>query len=449
MTDQKQQRRLDILANPTETPRIECKSWLDLTDNHHKAVIAKAAIALANSGGGVIVFGVGEDNTQGGKLICKPKPSYIQRYTTDAVSSAINKYADPNIDFELKFANHPDTNDEHAFVEILGGMRQPVFAKKTYDTVIKKYACYVRKPGPKSEEPASAQEWRDLLNRCVLANRDSMLDSIRVIMDGRPVDATPPESNRQQLLDFMASSKSRWQARLDDVAEDDVARLRHGYWAFAFSIVGDTPWRTLKDLRDTLDEARPAGYRNTLFTDLTGLGRSSYPTSDSIEAWMGHPDRSRYRTPYSCSYWRANLGGQFYHLIGFLEDSQTNRVDPGARLYVDISLQLHAVMLRLAAKIAQLGEEDAEMVICSELTGLKGRYATGSQAFWDPVIYERCSQIDSVALPPQRLTPQMINDNLVEILYDYLYPLYEKFNYYELQKGWVEAAVETVKGQGW
>ena len=81
--------RADILANPKETPRIECKRWLDLNDSRHKAVIAKAAIALANSGGGVIVFGVVEDETQAKHFNCVPRPDGMKRYTADAVASAI------------------------------------------------------------------------------------------------------------------------------------------------------------------------------------------------------------------------------------------------------------------------------------------------------------------------------------------------------------------------
>ena len=445
MTDPKRERRLAILANPTETPKIECKSWLDLNDNRNKAVIAKAAIALANSGGGEIVFGIDEDNTQGRKLVCEAKPSDIQRYTTDAVGSAINKYADPDIDFELAFANHPDTHDEHAFVEILGGSQQPVFAKKSFDGVIKKQVCYVRKPGPKSEAPASAQEWRDLLNRCVLANRDSMLDSIRVIMNGRPVETSPAQSHTQQLLDFMAESKSRWLDRLNEVEEDDVARLRQGYWAFAFSIVGETTWRTLKKLRLTLDEARPDRYRNRLFADATGPYRSPRPTIDSIEAWTGHPSEGSDRKPYDCSFWRTTLGGEFYHLEGYWEDSVSNHMKPTSCLFLDFSLQWHAMMLLLAAQIARLVADDAEIAICSELTGLKGRYLADSKIILDPIIYQRQSVIDTVELPPRLLTPQIINDNLVEALYDFLYPLYERFNFFELDIGWVERAVDTVK----
>ena len=449
MADSRQERRLDILANPTETQKIECKTWLDLKDNHHKAVIAKAAIALANSDGGTIVFGVAEDNAAGGRLTCEPRPPGISRYTSDAIGSAINKYADPDIDFNLVFENHPETGEEYAFVEIAGGMQQPVFAKKSFDGVINKLACYMRKPGPKSEEPHTVQEWRDMLNRCVRANRDSMLDSIRTIIDGRPLDTSPTQSDERQLHGFMAASKARWQERLHEVEEDDVARLRRGYWAFAFSIVSVSAWPTLKDLRRALEEARPAGLHHRLFADVGGRGSSPYPAEGAIEAWTGHPELSSYRSPYRCSFWRATLGGEFYQLEGFWEDSQPKRTEPGTRLYLDHSIKLHAMMLKLAARIARSVGDEAEIVICSELTGLKGRYLTGSQAFWEPLADDPHSSIDIVALPPRRLAPQQINDNLVEILYDFLYPLYEKFKFYELKQGWVESAVETVNSDGW
>ena len=270
MTDSRQERRRAILAKPTEKPKIECKTWLDLNDNHDKAVIAKAAIALANSDGGTIVFGVSEDNSAGRRLTCEPRPPGLSRYTGDAIGSAINKYADPDIDFNLEFENHPETGEEYAFVEIPGGMQQPVFAKKSFEGVINRLTCYVRKPGPKSEEPRTAQEWRDLLNRCARANRDSLLDGIRTINNGRPVDSSPSQSNEQQLREFMVASKARWQERLHEVEEDDVARLRRGYWAFAFSIVGESTWASLNDLRRALDETRPTGLRRRLFADVTG-----------------------------------------------------------------------------------------------------------------------------------------------------------------------------------
>lgn len=450
MSDIEQQRRLDILANPTETPRIECKSWLDLNDNRHKATLAKVAIAMANSGGGTIVFGITEDNASGKKLVCQPKPSYVARYTSDAIVSAINRYAEPDLDPRLAFESHPDTGDEYAFVEISGGLTQPVFAKKQLDGVIKKLACYIRKPGPKSEEPHTAQEWRDLMARCVRANRDSMLDSIGKIMDGRPLDTSPTQSDEQQLREFMAASKERWQERLEEVDEEDVARLKHGYWAFAFSIVGASAWTRLNDLRSALNDARPAGLRERLFADLGGKYKSPYPAEGAIEAWVGKPEPGFRLGPYSCSFWRASLGGQFYHMEGYFEDSLRQRgPEPGTRLFIDISIPIHAMMFMLAARIAKLKGEEAKVVVCSKLTGLSGRYLTEKRE-WELSVYDGwLSSIDTVLLKPRYLTPQQIDDNLVEVLYDFLYPLYEKFSFYELKQGWVESAVDEVRRDVW
>ena len=55
-----------LLEFPTEKTTVEYKSWLNLSENHGKATLAKAAIALANEGGGIIVLGMRENGAQGG-----------------------------------------------------------------------------------------------------------------------------------------------------------------------------------------------------------------------------------------------------------------------------------------------------------------------------------------------------------------------------------------------
>jgi len=453
MSDMEQRRRLQILANPTETRTIECKSWLDLSDNKNKAKLAKAAIAMANSGGGTIVLGISEDESNGKKLVCKPRPSIVARYDSDAVGAAINKYAEPELDPDLVFENHPYTGDEHAFVEIAGGMQQPVFAKKQFDGEIDKLACYIRKPGPpRSEVPQTVQEWRDLMTRCVRASRDSMLDSIRIIMDGRPMDTTPPPSEEDKFLEFMRASKERWQELLEEIDEDDVARLKHGYWAFGFSLLGAPTWPELEELRNALEQATH-GYYARLFRQETRPGLAPYPVEGGIEAWMGNPNVRRHKIPYECAFWRATSDGQFYHLEGFYEDSgwdsTSGQTEPGTRLYIDHSILLHAMMLRLAARIAKSAGGEAEVLFRSEYTGLKGRYLTGSQAWWSPEEDGWMCSIPAFELQPRRLSLQQIDDNLVECLYDFLLPFCKMFNFAGLNKGWVGSAVERAKDEGW
>src|ERR1039458_976235 len=81
-----------LLEFPTEKTTIEYKSWLNLNESHGKATLAKAAIALANEGGGVIVLGMREDTVQGGALGSQPRPATMKRYSQDEVNAAINRY---------------------------------------------------------------------------------------------------------------------------------------------------------------------------------------------------------------------------------------------------------------------------------------------------------------------------------------------------------------------
>src|SRR4051794_4651803 len=103
-----------LLQFPNEKLTIEYKGWLDLSDNAGKATLAKAAIALANEGGGVIVIGMREDNQQGRVLGSQPRPTTLAPYSQDDINAAINRYADPKIHCELAFATHLETNNEHA-----------------------------------------------------------------------------------------------------------------------------------------------------------------------------------------------------------------------------------------------------------------------------------------------------------------------------------------------
>jgi hypothetical protein len=111
-----------LLVIPNESMSVEYKSWLTLTENPGRATLAKAAIAMANHDGGIIVLGMRPNNEEGGALSSQPRPVGLPRYSQDDVNAAINRYADPAFHCELVFAAHPDTQTEHAFVIVPGGM---------------------------------------------------------------------------------------------------------------------------------------------------------------------------------------------------------------------------------------------------------------------------------------------------------------------------------------
>jgi predicted HTH transcriptional regulator len=117
-----------LLVQPNESLTLEYKSWLDLSVNHGRAVLAKAAIALANEGGGIIIIGMRAAENE--PLASLPRPQGLNRYDQDAINAAINRYADPEIHCELAFATHPDTAVDHAFVVVPGGAIVPVMSTR-------------------------------------------------------------------------------------------------------------------------------------------------------------------------------------------------------------------------------------------------------------------------------------------------------------------------------
>jgi hypothetical protein len=77
---------LNRFSAPAEALDVEHKCWLDLWgQDEHKAIVAKATIAPANQGGGVIVIGLHED---GPNLILESRPAEIVIYDADLINAS-------------------------------------------------------------------------------------------------------------------------------------------------------------------------------------------------------------------------------------------------------------------------------------------------------------------------------------------------------------------------
>src|SRR6266446_9773893 len=212
-----------LLEFPVEKLKVEYKSWLKVDENPGRATLAKAAIALANEGGGIIVLGMREDVGEGGALGSRPRPAEMRRYSQDDINTAINRFADPEFHCILVFAEFPDTGIEHAFVIVPGEMKVPVMSSRGCEGIISARRCYVRKPGPRSEEPFNAEEWRLVIERCLQSRREEMLDAIRIIVQGH--DTRVPAAAAQNALSlYMDSARGRWHQLIENLPIDDPAR---------------------------------------------------------------------------------------------------------------------------------------------------------------------------------------------------------------------------------
>jgi Putative DNA-binding domain len=432
-----------LLTNPNEGLTLEHKSWLNLRDDDDKARLAKAAIALANEGGGIIVFGMREGGNGDGGFRSLARPDHIQRYHQDDINAAINRFAEPPLHSELLFAEHPTTQVQHAFAVIAGGAKVPVMSKSGRDKIISQQRCYVRKPGPKSEEPHNAAEWNGVLERCLHNRRENMLDAIRTIVQGH---GTPvkPANQQDNLLDFMNASAARWEALRDTLPADSESRMLHGHCELVFEILDVPQAPNYPELQKRLDEARRI--KLTGWGPFVTIQRRPYAPSivnDAIEVWLGHlSDQPVTVDAAHTDYWRVTLDGKLFLLRGYDEDA-IGTIAAGTVFDVTLPVWRVGEALLFVARFALLFDQNPNIRLICRYSGLNGRNLT-SVTRRRMFTHERVCRDDAIELTTHA-TASQIDDNLVEILHSMLSPLYERFDFFELSLRLVQEEVERLR----
>jgi hypothetical protein len=433
-----------LVTEPREDLASEYKTWLDLNDNEHKAIVAKAAIALVNHGGGFITIGF--DDTTGGLTSCE-RPIAVPEITQDAVNAAIRRFASPEFHCELYSVSHPRTGVVHPVVSVPGTLTVPVMSKRDCEGTIIKNRCYIRKPGPRSEEPQTGEEWRSLLNRCVRAGRDDMLEAIRAIVTGRiePQQLRPDIVESLQL--YCNEAHSRWRNLVGILPEHAPARMINGFYDIGFAFSGGQPASSLVELQNRLQQAR--NIRLTGWTPFLDMGRpewASYPYDGFVEAWVGRPVENRMMEEAAYSdFWRASVDGNLYTVRGYKEDSLEGR--PVAQFF-DVTLPIWRVAegLLFARRLAETFENVEAITTRCRFTGLAGRHLVSVDGTRN-MSSGRVCRTDEVLLTSQA-SLQQIDDNLVETIHQLLIPLYEQFDFFPLSTVIVEQEIgKLTRGQ--
>lgn len=429
-----------LVTEPREDLSVEYKEWLDLTTNEHRAIVAKAAIALVNHGGGFIVLGMADEPTG---LTSVQRPPNIPEITQDAINAAIRRYATPDFHAETYLVSHPTTGVVHPVISLPSTLTEPVMSRRDCVGVIAQARCYIRKPGPRSEEPQTPEEWRSLLNRCVRAGRDDMLEAIRSIVSGRVQETIVAPSALEELRVFCDEGRARWEELASSLPADDAARLPDGFYEMGFSLVGAAPASGLADLQERLRTARRIKLTGwTPFLEMNTPEWTPYPHNRFVEAWIGRAaaDRSPRTAPHS-DFWRASPEGKLYTIRGYSEDDVQGRA-PGQWFDVTMPVWRIGEGLLFAARFAETFSDIQAIAIRCRFTGLNGRRLVsivGNRGLFE----HYASRTDEIVLEAQP-TPDQVRDNLVEVLHQLLTPLYERFAFFRLQTTLVEQELESM-----
>ena len=438
--------RLDLqplVSDPREDLAVEYKTWLDTTQEEGKAILAKACIALANHGGGFVVIGFAE---HADSLTSISRPAEITDLTQDAVNSVIRRYAEPDFHCQFHTISHPTTGVVHPVVAVPSDLSVPVISRRTCEGTIRQHSCYIRKPGPRSETPQTAEEWRALLRRCVQANREDMLSAIRSIVVGRAETESATPDLVQELDEFRTTSFERWRTLTAHLSSTSPERFPNGYYEVAIHPAQAIPANTLTVLQERLSHSRRI--KLTGWDPFLEMNRNEWrpiPLNDHIEAWTGRrSDDNIPREPQFSDYWRASRKGQLYTIRGYTEDSLENRrgIHPGTVIDVVLPVWRIGEILYFASRfLGEFNDVQAILVDC-RFTGLSGRTITSMNSNrWTSSRPCHSNQVETSI----NVTPQLLQENVVEIVHQILTPFYEAFNFYKLSRSLVEEELSRMR----
>ena len=174
----------DSLSAQRDTSDVEIKSWIDFNDRFTKPKIARHLSALANNGGGYLVFGFNDDLTRD-----QNRPVSLEQYNRDYFSSIIKHYLLPTFQCDVLTVVN-GLGEEIPIVRVPSHGSVPIGAKRdgpmdsnNRPSGIRSGTYYIRKPGPESAPILGAGEWLPLIRRCVLNERESLLQSFSDIVD--------------------------------------------------------------------------------------------------------------------------------------------------------------------------------------------------------------------------------------------------------------------------
>ncbi len=434
------------VAEPSETMTVEHKGWLDLTVEADRAKIAKAAMALANFGGGVIVIGFRENNEAGGALASETRPAHIERYGPDAVNAAVRRYARPAFHCHVEHAVHPVSGNEHTVIVVPGDHLTPIMTGRDCERIVGQNKVYVRKPGPMSEDARTPEEWSQILDRCVRAHRDDLLDAFRTIMAGSVAPAPLPAVVNDPLDGFIARAEERWAALNANCPADAPTRFPSGGYDIAIAIEGDIEPSTLPELMQKIETAHNVKLTGwPAFLTLNRQPLAPHPVQGAIETWLGFEaaEDRRFGDPGHQDFWWISPEGLLYMKRGFQEDGLPD-VDPGTLLDFSLPIWRTGEALLFARRLgAELGDP-TRVRFKFRWKGLEGRYLTSvdqRRMFHDN---RYCRGADVVEVQGAA-TIQQIDDNLAEVLFPVLRPLYEMFDFFPLAQQGVAEEVARLR----
>ena len=364
------ERRLEALVvNPIESLDVEIKDWLKIDEPAHKADLAKAMLALANHGGGFILIGF--RLTDGRYEPTHASQEVARLYDQDRINGIVARYADPPFHIECQLVQ--GATEKHPVIVVTGGHNVPIRCTRSGpdERHTKQNAYYIRRPGPASEEPQSAKEWSDLIRRCVASDKDSLLGSLRALLDPSIVESSASKTISSFHDTWISNAKERFLTlNTGKYGSIDKSPFVKGYWLGSFSFYPPIEGIVLSELNNKLPYiiGHETGWPIGLIMHRDGA--VPYPYQGCVEAWLGNV----FSQPDSADFWRVSPLGHFTTVRGYQEDTEKSKHISGSVLdFILLIWRVSEFLLYGYRYAKELNLNDVSMIVTFEWNGIKDR----------------------------------------------------------------------------
>ncbi len=387
----------ELVDSPNESLEVEIKSWLALESNACRADVARHIAALANHGGGRMVFGFNDDMTYAG-----PNPTPLPAIDRDCISAIVKKYLEPpfqcSVDIVVSKAgnSHPIiTVPPHGATPVCAKANGPVENGKPTGIVQGTY--YVRKPGPESAPVLTATEWAPLIRRCAMHDRTAVLGAIQAALNvstGSTMQAT------DQLKKWHDSARAAFLRDLKAVSGYpqiyEKAHLQLSYRIVTSDDAKLTGKELISALREVNGEVRDlvrSGWSMFHVFDRTGIQPSWFVDPESGEGEEDFLQCSILRDPQldwtGCDLWRVTNRGKVALVREYWEDEvewcRLRKIEPGTLFDPILLFRSVAELVRHARALAERFESATDVEFRCEWHGLAGRVLGSSNgSYWSP-----------------------------------------------------------------
>lgn len=330
----------EIIYRGVETQELDYKAaqhWGKLP-RVGKAKFARHAMALANTRGGYIVVGVGEDENGNPTDYQGLTEAQLRSFDPSIVGQFINLYADPSIDFDIA---RPRVDGKYYAVLVVrrfGGL--PHVSSDHCGDELQQGAFYIRTPDARSRPAYRASELQAIIQRALRNQREVLGRMLRgVLYEGRQFAEPDAEQQFQKQL----------QASTEDCRRRLGPRRMNGYISLVLTAYpdeyGSEAW-TLSDVRSAVENiALPIPG----LLPLPGVGEGeAFVTNRSFTGRFVHPDGGRFH------FFEAFQSGLLHHVL-----STGERKRKGAELSYRRLVPLIGTAVRAIGEFYEnLGVED-------------------------------------------------------------------------------------------